>query len=104
MGTITSTVPKHCVKCCHGTREGSDVQKEGESSRDLSEWPVMYGSADPLRSSSSMISILINMCFISPLKYTNSMNAVSLDHGQMLNVQRNTTDQYFSGSSMLKPS
>ena len=31
---------------------------------------VMYGSADRLRSLSSMITVLINMCFIAPLTHT----------------------------------
>lgn len=33
---------------------------------------VMNGSADPFRSPSSMITILINMCFIAPLKHTHT--------------------------------
>lgn len=53
------------------------TEEKEERSRELTVLLVMNGSADPLRSHSSMISILINMCFITPLKHTNCKFTVS---------------------------
>lgn len=52
------------------TWELSALWRERERRGELSVLSVMYSSADPLRSLSSMISILINTCFITPLKHT----------------------------------
>lgn len=77
MGMLSFTVPTCCTKFLHDTWELSAVQKEREGGRELSVLPVMYGSAHPLRSLSSMIIVLINMCFITPLKHTNCTYTLS---------------------------
>ena len=74
----TFKVLTYCLKSLwHRTLYSTVRRRQEESGVGL---PVIYDSVFLLRSLNSIISILINMCFISPLKHTAWTFTVSRKH------------------------